>query len=117
MSKHEIESADVRSRHRRGLARRQARIYIAGLATTTDTPLPGPGPTRARVRLDHPSEETLSISAQRLILDGDPNADSIPDRHGCLSQAWPTQRAEATFAAHPTQAAPRGPIEQSALER
>jgi AcrR family transcriptional regulator len=27
------------------LAKRQARIYIAGLATTTDTPLPGRGPT------------------------------------------------------------------------
>lgn len=31
------------------LARRQARIYVAGLATTTDTPLPGPGPTRAQL--------------------------------------------------------------------
>jgi AcrR family transcriptional regulator len=31
------------------LAERQARIYIAGLATTTDTPLPGPGPTRAQL--------------------------------------------------------------------
>ena len=29
------------------LARRQAKIYVAGLATTTDTPLPGRGPTRA----------------------------------------------------------------------
>lgn len=31
------------------LARRQARIYVAGLATTTDTPLPGRGPTRAQL--------------------------------------------------------------------
>jgi AcrR family transcriptional regulator len=31
------------------LARRQARIYIAGLATTTDTPLPGRGLTRAEL--------------------------------------------------------------------
>jgi AcrR family transcriptional regulator len=32
-----------------GLARRQARIYVAGLATTTDTPLPGHPPTRAQL--------------------------------------------------------------------
>lgn len=31
------------------LARRQARIYVAGLATTTDTPLPGRPPTRAQL--------------------------------------------------------------------
>ena len=31
------------------LARRQARLYVAGLATTTDTPLPGRGPTRAQL--------------------------------------------------------------------
>jgi AcrR family transcriptional regulator len=31
------------------LARRQARIYVAGLATTADSPLPGPGPTRAEL--------------------------------------------------------------------
>jgi AcrR family transcriptional regulator len=31
------------------LARRQARIYVAGLAITTDTPLPGRPPTRAQL--------------------------------------------------------------------
>jgi AcrR family transcriptional regulator len=31
------------------LARRQARIYVAGLATTTDKPLPGRGPTRTEL--------------------------------------------------------------------
>jgi AcrR family transcriptional regulator len=31
------------------LARRQARIYVAGLAATTDSPLPGAGPTRAQL--------------------------------------------------------------------
>lgn len=31
------------------LARRQARIYVAGLTVTTDTPLAGRGPTRAQL--------------------------------------------------------------------
>jgi AcrR family transcriptional regulator len=31
------------------LARRQAQIYVAGLAPTTDTPLPGRRPTRAQL--------------------------------------------------------------------
>jgi AcrR family transcriptional regulator len=31
------------------LARRQATIYVAGLATTVDSPLPGRGPTRAQL--------------------------------------------------------------------
>ena len=31
------------------LARRQAAIYVAGLAKTTDPPLPGSGPTRAQL--------------------------------------------------------------------
>jgi AcrR family transcriptional regulator len=31
------------------LAQRQARIYVAGLATTADSPLPGAGPTRAQL--------------------------------------------------------------------
>jgi len=31
------------------LAQRQARIYVAGLASTADSPLPGAGPTRAQL--------------------------------------------------------------------
>jgi AcrR family transcriptional regulator len=36
------------------LARRQAQIYVAGLAPTTDTPLPGRRPTRAQLEAGFP---------------------------------------------------------------
>jgi hypothetical protein len=65
-----------------------------------------PGKERTRAALGSPAERA---AAARLVAGG-----LLEEKAGVY---WPTQRAEATFAANPTPAAPSGPIEQSALER